>query len=102
MAKSFIKAELEFFDVLNAFPALRDILTEQKFDISKIEEGISIQSYLEKQNMSQKEIDIFIKRINLDLNNFLCGGTCEVLQIKPETAIETVNYDEFEKLEEEE
>lgn len=102
MAKNYIKADLEFFDVISAFPALKEVLEKQQIDISHIEEGVTIYEYLKNTKlMDEKEIDLFIKKINLDLNAFLSDGTCNVMQSQMSEEMEFAN-DESDKIEEEE
>ncbi len=101
MIKNYIKLDLEFFDVVSAFPALKEVLEKQQIDVSNIEEGVTIYEYLKNQAMSEKEIEVFIKKLNTDLNTFLSEGTCNLMQLEELEDLEFSN-DESDKIEEEE
>lgn len=100
MAKNYIKLDLEFFDVVSAFPVLKEVLEKQNIDVSNIEEGVTIYEHLKSKSMTEKEIEVFIKKLNLDLNTFLSEGTCNVMELEKLEELEFV-LDESEKLEEE-
>ena len=103
MNKKYITKELELFDVLSAFPNLKDVLITQKINVEKMIEGESIEEFLQKLNMDKKEIDIFIKKITLDLNNFLYNENLKSSEINEETIeLSLISKDESEILQEEE
>lgn len=101
MGKEFIKSNLEFFDVISAFPALKEILVLKNIDVGSIKEGTTVYDFLKKESMTEKEIEVFIRKLNVDLNNYLGEENLEVL--KPIVLEEKeLTLEEFDKIEEEE
>ncbi|MCA9459101.1 MAG: hypothetical protein KC550_00975 [Nanoarchaeota archaeon] len=67
-----INSNLEFFEVVNTFPVLRDKLSKLQFNISDLREGESIKDYFGgRKRLKDFEINIVIKRLNHELNSFL-------------------------------
>lgn len=101
MKKNYIRSDLEFFDVISAFPALKEILILKNINIREIKEGVTVYEFLKAQLMTEKEIETFIRKLNIDLNNYLCEGTCNVLE-PVNLGEEHLLSDDMEKIEEEE
>jgi len=106
MSKKYITKNLELFDVITAFPNLKESLIAQNIVDFKIIEGQTIEEFLVEKNYSQNEIDKFIQRINTDLNIFLYKEDLKLIPTKPEEEyIEEIildNLDESENSIEEE
>ncbi|MCA9495738.1 MAG: hypothetical protein KC589_02250 [Nanoarchaeota archaeon] len=67
-----INPSLEFFEVVNTFPVLKDKLSKLHFNISDLREGESISDYFGRRKRLQDfEINIVIKKLNHELKLFL-------------------------------
>lgn len=67
-----IKPNLEFYEILNAFPTIKSFLEEQHFTISKVQEGVSMYEYFENSDhMSRREVDLLSRKLNQYLSGFL-------------------------------
>ena len=64
----------EFVEILNAFPVLKERLEELHINVSEIKEGETVLDYFLRKSYSDAEIEIFIKKINTDLNYYLKKG----------------------------
>jgi hypothetical protein len=69
-----IDKDLEFYEVLNAFPILKEKLQQLDFDVSKLNEGESIRDFLVRMSLSDYEIDLIIKKLNFEVKYFLKNG----------------------------
>ena len=70
----YIESDFEFFEVLNEFPILKDYLRDLHFNLSNVIEGETVRDYFEKNHMSEREIEIIVKRLNRDLTLFIKKG----------------------------
>ncbi len=68
---SLINDNLEFVEVLNAFPILRDKLEKSRFNLNDLKDGITIKDYLQNKSYREDEIDILVKKLNNDVQNYL-------------------------------
>lgn len=87
----------EFYEVLNSFPHLEEQIKDLDIDPSSIEEEKSIHEILEGKNMSDFEIDMVVKKLNQNIQDFLSSDNDAVLEEKvedlaPEDA-STSNFD---------
>lgn len=71
---SLINHNLEFYEVLNAFPILKEKLKKLSFNLSDLKEGESICEYFGKKSYSQDEIDIVVRKLNSEINYYLRNG----------------------------
>lgn len=69
-----ITHEYEFYEVLNAFPVLKDALDDLHFDFTDVLEGESVYDYFHKKNLSDHEIDVIIRKLNRNLSSFIKTG----------------------------
>lgn len=67
-----VRPDLEFYEVLNAFPALSSYFENLHFKIQNVKEGISLYEYFESSDhMSKREVELLVRKINIYLNGFL-------------------------------
>ena len=92
---SLINPELEFCEILNAFPILKEHLDNLNFDISDVKDGESVYDYFKNHNYSEDEIDILVKRLNNDLNYYLKKGEFPSMKLKTQREILGVSSEEF-------
>lgn len=69
-----IESNLEFNEVLNAFPILKTELLSLNFNLNEIHEGESIKEYFIKKSYKLDEINLFIQKLNSDIKYFLKNG----------------------------
>lgn len=69
-----IEESYEIYEVLNAFPILKQKLQELHFDINDIIEGETVHDYFEKKHLSNEEIKLLVRKINNEINIFLKKG----------------------------
>ncbi len=68
MVQALINDGLEFYEVLNAFPFLKEKLGNLHLNVSDVKEGETVHDYLEqKKHFSEDEIKIFIRRLNFEI-----------------------------------
>lgn len=68
---NYINPTLEFYEVLNAFPILTDILQKLQFNLSSVKEGESVHDFFEKNKLSNDEIERIIKKMNWEVQSFI-------------------------------
>jgi len=90
-----INPQLEFCEILNAFPILQERLENLNFDISDMKDGETLYDYFKNHNYSEDEIDLLIKRLNNDLNYFLKKGAFPSMKLKTQREILGVSSEEF-------
>ena len=66
-----IHADHEVIDVLNAFPSLKNSFQRLHLPLKGIEDGVTLDSYLDRSTHSPSEKAFFLKQLNRDLNRFL-------------------------------
>lgn len=109
MADSYITPGLELYEVVNAFPVIKNCLEKLHIGTSDIKEGLSVHDFLEKKRMSEDEIDILLKKLNHEVNSFLKKKDEVVEETSSDSldnSLENISKDEFasiiEEFEEEE
>ncbi len=66
-----IEDSYELYEVVNAFPILKEKLQGLDFNVFDIEEGVSIHDFFIKMNMSEDEINTIVRKINNEINLYL-------------------------------
>lgn len=80
---SLIEPNLEFVEIINAFPILKESLNKLNFSNLRAKEGISVHDYLkEEKNLDEHEIHTIIRKLNNDVNHFLKKGKLPTSNIK--------------------
>ena len=99
---SLIESNLEFAEVLNAFPYIKTKLEKSQFDLRDVRDGVSIHDYFENKSYSEDEIDIFVKKLNFDVKRYLSNaGEKEFkLQKEKDVLIPIMDFSEGEEEEE--
>jgi len=92
---SLINPQLEFCEILNAFPVLQERLENLNFDISDLKDGETLYSYFKEHNYNEDEIDLLIKRLNHDLNYFLKKGEFPSMNLRTQREILGISSEEF-------
>lgn len=68
--KKTIDTNLEFVDVLNAFPFLKEKLNELEIDYSDLHDGETVIDFLSKKLHNTEEINMTLRQLNSNLNNY--------------------------------
>ena len=74
MSQFKIDNNLEFFEVLNEFPCLKNTLEDLHIDFNDIIEGESIINFFNRNDISKEEGRVILRKINLDIHHFLKNG----------------------------
>ncbi|MFW6285845.1 MAG: hypothetical protein ACOC16_01590 [Nanoarchaeota archaeon] len=69
-----IYEDLELYEVLNAFPVLKESFEKLGLDISNLNEGETIYNYFKRLSFGDDEIDILVKKINYEIKHYLKNG----------------------------
>lgn len=69
-----IDPNLEIYEVLNAFPVLENTLQEFDINPKDIQEGETVEEFLNKLVRSEEEKKILLRRMNTELNYFFKKG----------------------------
>ncbi len=69
-----IESNLELFEVLNAFPFLKEKLSSLNFNLSDVIEGQTIKDYFTSKSYRLDEINLFVRKLNLEVKYFLKTG----------------------------
>ena len=69
-----ISLDHELYEVLNAFPCLKDVLESINVDLSKLSEGVTLNSYLVEIGYNKDEIQLLVSKMNSEVNYFLKTG----------------------------
>ena len=88
MIQSYINSDLEFYEVLNAFPVLIGNLKAMHVNISNLKHGISIKHYFETQNYDPDEIRILVKKMNYGISTFLKNGNVYTISNEDRSSLE--------------
>lgn len=100
MADSYITPNLELYEVLNAFPVIKNSLEKLHIKTSEIKEGLTVHDFLERKHLSEDEIDILVKKMNFEVNSFLKKEP-KIQEIKEEALFEETTSDNKNSSEEE-
>ncbi len=71
MVTNFIKSDLEFFEVLNCFPCLKNKLERLRINTTNLKEGETVYDFLQKQTNTEDEINLIITKLNEYIGHFL-------------------------------
>jgi len=89
---------LEFLEVLNAFPILKKKLIEMEIDFSDLKENENIIDYFTRKSYEKNEINILLRTLNRELSqHFKKSEQTNKIEIEEKTTL-----DEEEKQKEEE
>lgn len=94
--ESLINQDLEFFEVLNAFPCLKEKLQDSKFDLKDLKEGKTIHDYFSQKSYSEEEIDLLVRSLNQDVKHFLKNGTLPTMHLTDEKIVLDMSHEEEE------
>jgi hypothetical protein len=84
----------EFYEVLNAFPILKDRLERYNFDLSNVKEGESVIDFFSKKGLSEDEFDLFLKKLNYDIKIYLKKGNFPKTELKKEVEVLVISEEE--------
>ena len=98
--KQTIDTNLEFVDILNAFPFLREKLDELDIDYSDLKDGETVIDFLSNKLHSTEEINITLRQLNLNLKNYYKDEKTEEIDSSDE--IQTITSEEESNKEKEE
>jgi len=79
--KQTIDTNLEFVDVLNAFPFLKEKLDELDIDYSDLRDGETVIDFLSNKLHNTEEINITLRQLNLNLKNYYKDEKSEETEI---------------------
>jgi len=82
-----INPNLEFIEVLNAFPCLKEKLSRSNFDLRDLKEGKTIYDYFSQKFYSEDEIDLLVKKLNNDVKYFLKKGNMPTMNLQDEKIV---------------
>ena len=71
MSEKLIDESYEFCEVINAFPIIKDYLSELNFSLNDIKESETIKDYFEKKQLSDYEIGLLVNKLNHKIKVYL-------------------------------
>ena len=74
MGQAYITADLEFYEVLNEFPIVEEILSRLDVKLSNVIEGESVTDFFSKCGFNGEEFDWMLKKLNSEVTYFLKFG----------------------------
>lgn len=94
---NYIKPHVDFFEVVNEFPILKEKLCDLQFRVSDIKEGETVTDFFTRNSLSNEEVNFIITKLNRELNNFMKQtDTKPVVEVKVVEEIEIVKTEEEE------
>jgi len=66
-----ITSDLEFFEVINAFPILKKSVQKWGFKVLDIKEGETMFDFFKRKKLNDDEADILIKMMNREVKHYL-------------------------------
>lgn len=96
----YIEAHVDFYEIVNQFPVLREKLVELDFR-AEIKEGESAVDYFERNALSMQETDFLITRLNRELKSFLKNKQEAVAPPVQMVQVETITPEHTTQAEEE-
>ncbi len=64
----------ELYEVLNAFPCLKDVIESMGIDLTNLNEGFTVNDFFSQKGYEESEIEHILKKLNYEVNNFLKTG----------------------------
>lgn len=82
MVNNYVGGDHELLEVLNAFPFLEDKSEVLSHIESDIESGETIYDYFIRKDYSEDEIEVLIRKINVEIKSFLKNSSQKDEKIK--------------------
>lgn len=87
-----VTKESEFYEVVNAFPILKELLKDLSIDEKDIKEGESIGEFFNKMHISEDEKSLIMRRIKRNINYFMKHGELEPKEHKVKIIHEEIPF----------
>ncbi len=71
MVQSLVSTSHELYEVINAFPVLKQVLGRFDISSSDVHEGESVDDFCRRKHFTQEEERIFVNHLNSSVKRFL-------------------------------